>query len=86
MISNRTAVTDSNSPLTWFLLVLLLLGVLASVVGYVGCFRVVQSANGLTGPLSWLFLEAGLSLLRIFLWGYNPGFDDTHSLELILAS
>jgi hypothetical protein len=85
MIAKETAVTDSNVSLTWFLLVLLLLGVLALVVGYVGCFSVVQSSTRSTGPLSWLCLEAGLSLLRMFLWGFNPAFHDAPPLQLLLA-
>jgi hypothetical protein len=84
-IAEQTAVTDSNSPLTWLLLVLLLLGVLASIVGYVGCFSVVQSADRSSGPLSWLCLEAGLSLLRMFLWGWNPTGDDAPPLQLVLG-
>ena len=83
-IANGTPVNDSNSPLMWFLLVLLLLGVLASVVGYVGCFSVVQSAQGASGPVSWLCLETGLSLVRMFLWGYNPAFHNAPPLELVL--
>jgi hypothetical protein len=84
-IAYGTADTDSNSAFTWFLLILLVLGVLASIVGYVGCFSVVQSANGSKGPLSWLCLEAGLSLLRMFLWGWNPTRDDAPPLQLTLG-
>jgi hypothetical protein len=82
-IAEDTPATDRNPLLTWFLLAILLLSILASVVGYVGCFSVVQSASGSTGPLSWLCLEAGLSLLRMFLWSFNPV--NAQPLELILA-
>ena len=49
----------------WVFLILLLAGVLSIVVGYVGCFSVVQHAKSRTGPLSWLCLEAGLSIIRM---------------------
>jgi hypothetical protein len=37
---------------TWLLLCLLFIGLVASVVGYVGCFSVVQSSRSTLGPLS----------------------------------
>ena len=48
---------------TWLLLCLLLIGLVASLVGYVGCFSVVQNSTSTIGPVSWLCLEAGLSLI-----------------------
>ena len=39
---------------TWPLLFLLLFGLLASVVGYVGCFSIVQNSASTSGPVSWL--------------------------------
>ena len=70
---------------TWFLLFGLLLGVVASVVGYIGCFSVVQSTQKSTGPLSWLCLEAALSLVRMYIWSLNPQSDDAPPLEFVLA-
>jgi hypothetical protein len=70
---------------TWCLLFVLLLGVVASVVGYIGCFSVVQSTQKSSGPLSWLCLEAALSLLRMHIWGLNPQSDDAPPLEFVLA-
>ena len=79
---------DTASGLTdtvdWVFLILLLAGVLSIVVGYVGCFSVVQNAKSRTGPLSWLCLEAGLSMIRMILWGLNPEGDDAPPLELNL--
>lgn len=74
--------TKGNSPLIWICLVLLLLGIFASVVGYVGCFSVVQSSSSSTGPLIWLCLEASLSVIRIILWSSNPESDDAPPLQL----
>ena len=48
---------------TWVLLFLLLISLIASVVGYVGCFSVVQNSTLRIGPVSWLCLEAGLSVM-----------------------
>ena len=47
---------------TWLMLFLLLIGLLASVVGYVGCFSVVQNSISTIGPVSWLCLESVLKL------------------------
>ena len=82
--SDGLKTTDSHSAPIWFLLFLLLLGVIASVVGYIGCFSVVQSTQKSTGPLSWLCLEAALSLLRMYIWGLNPDSDDAPPLEFVL--
>jgi hypothetical protein len=73
-----------HGALDWVFLGLLLAGILSSVVGYVGCFSVVQNAKLRTGPLSWLCLEAGLSAIRMILWGLNPKGDDAPPLELVL--
>ena len=69
---------------TWLLQCLLLIGLVASVVGYVGCFSVVQNSTSIIGPVSWLFLEAGLSILRLAMWAWNPTRDDAPPLENIL--
>ena len=45
---------------TWLLLFLLLIGLVASIVGYAGCFSVVQNSTSTNGPVSWLCLETGL--------------------------
>ena len=57
---------------TWSLLCLLFFGLLASVVGYVGCFSIVQNSASTSGPVSWLCLEAGLSVVRLAIWAWNP--------------
>jgi hypothetical protein len=62
----------------------LLIGLLASLVGYVGCFSVVQNSTTIIGPISWLCLEAGLSVMRLAIWAWNPTKDDAPPLEIIL--
>jgi hypothetical protein len=69
---------------TWLLLFLLLIGLVASIVGYVGCFSVVQNSTSTIGPVSWLCLEAGLSVMRLAIWAWNPTGDDAPPLEIIL--
>ena len=62
----------------------LLIGIVACVVGYVGCFSVVQNSKTTIGPVSWLCLEAGLSVMRLAIWAWNPTNDDAPPLEIIL--
>ena len=69
---------------TWLMLFLLLIGLLASVVGYVGCFSVVQNSTSTIGPVSWLCLEAWLSVMRLAIWAWNPTRDNAPPLEIIL--
>ena len=69
---------------TWPLLCLLVIGLVASIVGYVGCFSVVQNSTSTFGPVSWLCLEAGLSLMRLGIWAWNPTSDDAPPLEITL--
>ena len=69
---------------TWLLLCALLIGLVASVVGYVGCFSVVQNSTSTFGPISWLCLEAGLSVMRLVIWAWNPTRDNAPPLEIIL--
>ena len=69
---------------TWLLLCILLIGLVASVVGYVGCFSVVQNSASTFGPVSWLCLEAGLSIIRLAIWAWNPTGDDAPPLEITL--
>ena len=67
---------------TWPLLFLLFIGLLASVVGYVGCFSIVQNSASSYGPVSWLCLEVGLSVVRLAIWASNPKSDDAPPLEI----
>lgn len=56
---------------------LLLIGIAAAGVGYVGCFGLVQASNtSLKGPGIWLALEVSLCIIRLIVWALNPGFDD----------
>ena len=69
---------------TWPLLFLLLIGLLASVVGYVGCFSIVQNSASSSGPVSWLCLEVGLSIMRLAIWAWNPTTDEAPPVEINL--
>ncbi len=54
----------------------LLIGLVAAVVGYVGSFTIIQASNTTRGPLLWLFAEAMLSIIRVAIWAANPSWDD----------
>ena len=69
---------------TWLMLFLLLIGLVASVVRYVGCFSIIQNSKSNLGPLGWLCLEVGLSVVRLAIWAWNPTGDDAPPLEIIL--
>ena len=65
---------------TWLMPLPLLIGLLASVVGYIGCFSVVQNSTSTLGPISWLCLEAGFSVMRLVIWA--RGTTRLHHLRL----
>ncbi|GLB39942.1 hypothetical protein LshimejAT787_0704520 [Lyophyllum shimeji] len=61
----------------------LTLGILACVIGYVGCFSIVQgSSNNSRAPIVWLVLEGTLTIFRMVAWGYNPRWDDLEPIKL----
>ncbi|KAF7358493.1 hypothetical protein MVEN_00899800 [Mycena venus] len=61
-----------------FCRLLLLVGIAASGIGYIGCFGLVQASNSssINGPGTWLGVEVFLCLIRLVIWASNPGFDD----------
>jgi hypothetical protein len=71
-------------PVYWPSQILLTLGILCSVVGYLGCFTVVQSVENNAAPLIWLGLEGGLSIIRMIIWGWNPDNDSAPRLQFRL--
>ena len=73
-----------TDALTWLFLCFLFFGVGASVVGYVGCFSVVQNSTSTIGPVIWLILEVALSVMRLILWASNPIWDDAPPLKITL--
>ncbi len=71
-------------PIYWPSQILLAFGILASVVGYLGCFTVVQSVKNNAAPAIWLGLEAALSIIRMFIWAANPEGDSAPRLQFRL--
>ncbi|KAJ7058315.1 hypothetical protein C8F01DRAFT_1303743 [Mycena amicta] len=65
----------SQSLLLWALRAALALGSVATAVGYLGCFNLVQTAST-HETLLWLGLEAALCLIHIFVWSINPKWDE----------
>ncbi|KAJ3535205.1 hypothetical protein NMY22_g6592 [Coprinellus aureogranulatus] len=70
-----------NTSLMWSIQCSLLFGVGLAVVGYIGCFSVVQASpkGSSKGPLIWLVCEALLAVIRTLLWAWNPPSDDPKS-------
>ncbi|KAH9487357.1 hypothetical protein JR316_0001431 [Psilocybe cubensis] len=69
--------------------ILLAIGLILSVIGYIGCFNLVSNASDTSaGPVVWVALEALLSVLRIVVWAFNPSWDDSKGItfNLRLAS
>ncbi|RXW25382.1 hypothetical protein EST38_g460 [Candolleomyces aberdarensis] len=56
-------------------------GLVLIVVGYIGCFSVVQASPraGSKGVLVWLICEALLAIIRTLVWAANPKWDDAKS-------
>ena len=54
----------------------MIIGLPMIVVGYVGCFNLVNESRVTGGPYVWLGIEAMLSVLRLALWGWNPEWDE----------
>ncbi|KAJ2927422.1 hypothetical protein H1R20_g9675, partial [Candolleomyces eurysporus] len=85
--------TSSQSPISPTILLcmcqfFLILGVVLTIVGYVGCFSVVQASPRADskGPLLWLVFEALLAVARTLLWASNPKWDDAKSPILLEKS
>ena len=65
----------------WPLLIILFIGSTTLVVGYVGCFSIVQSSHLSTAPVVWLGTEAALSIIRMVFWALNPSRDDADPMK-----
>jgi len=60
---------------------LLIVGVLSTIGGYIGCFYLIQhTSENSSGPLLWLGLEATLSVFRVLVWALNPSWDDSNGV------
>ncbi|KAF7344727.1 hypothetical protein MVEN_01633400 [Mycena venus] len=73
---------------TWSWLALtcaLLLGFLMTIVGYIGCFTIVQSSSVPSDTYIWLGSEATLAFIRLLVWGLNPSWDDSDGICLALT-
>jgi hypothetical protein len=68
--------------------IFLVFGVVLTIVGYIGCFSVVQASPRADskGALLWLVCEALLAVSRTLLWASNPEWDDAKSPILLEKS
>lgn len=64
--------------------ILLLMGFIMALVGYVGCFTIVQNAPNSTDTYIWLGAEAVLAFVRLLVWAANPSWDDSDGVLLIM--
>ncbi|KAJ6591277.1 hypothetical protein DFH09DRAFT_1420394, partial [Mycena vulgaris] len=63
--------------------VLLFFGISSTAVGYLGCFIVVQNSKA-SNTYIWLGVEIALAILRIYIWGLNPQWDEQTGVRLEL--
>ncbi|KAJ2934495.1 hypothetical protein H1R20_g2624, partial [Candolleomyces eurysporus] len=65
----------------WACQISLSFGLILIVVGYIGCFSVVQASPRADskGALVWLVCEALLAIFRTLVWAANPKWDDAKS-------
>ncbi|KAF7351971.1 hypothetical protein MVEN_01159200 [Mycena venus] len=77
----------TTSWLHWVLWTATLLGFGMSLLGYIGCFTVVQDPRSTTTDIYiWLSLEFLLALFRMGIWAWNPAGDDSAGLQIQLDS
>ncbi|KAJ7257410.1 ankyrin repeat-containing domain protein [Mycena rebaudengoi] len=75
----------TNTWMEFSLLFALLSGFLMTLVGYIGCFTIVQGASDSLDTYIWLAAEVVLSLIRLGIWAGNPSWDDSDGIWLKLA-
>ncbi|KAJ7859598.1 hypothetical protein B0H14DRAFT_3628869 [Mycena olivaceomarginata] len=79
-LAMKPYLTDTWGWLT--MLSALLLGFLMTLVGYVGCFTIVQNSSVPSDTYIWLGAEAVLAAIRLLTWASNPSWDDSDGLWL----
>ncbi|KAJ7083797.1 hypothetical protein C8R44DRAFT_991958 [Mycena epipterygia] len=68
----------------WEMLFALLFGFLMTIIGYIGCFTIVQNSSTPSDTYIWLALELALALIRLLTWALNPPWDDSDGVRLRL--
>ena len=64
---------------------IIFIGMVASVIGYVGCFTLVNDPMATdTGRYLWIVLEAVMALIRMAIWASDSLDDDSPGLKLSL--
>ncbi|KAF7334904.1 hypothetical protein MVEN_02240100 [Mycena venus] len=72
---------------TWSWLIMLcalLVGILMTLVGYIGSFTIVQNSSTSSDTYIWLGAEAALAFIRILIWALNPTWDDSDGIRFRL--
>ncbi|KAJ7576261.1 hypothetical protein C8J56DRAFT_800403, partial [Mycena floridula] len=81
LIPRLTALVSTDWLLHLYQLTMAI-GMLMIVVGYVGCFNLVNHSTAANGPYVWLSLEVILSILRITLWGWDSLKSDATMIQM----
>ncbi|KAJ7598088.1 hypothetical protein C8J56DRAFT_769355, partial [Mycena floridula] len=81
LIPRLTALVSTDWLLHLYQLTMAI-GMLMIVVGYVGCFNLVNQSTAANGPYVWLSLEVILSILRITLWGWDSLKSDATMIQM----
>ena len=69
---------------TWLLLCLLSIVLAATLVGYFGCYSVVQNSTSNSASVVWLFAESILTLIRSASCAWDPTSNKAPPLEITL--
>ncbi|KAF7339149.1 hypothetical protein MVEN_01991800 [Mycena venus] len=62
----------------------ILSGFFMTLVGYIGCFTIVQNSRTALDTYIWLVAEATLALIRLLVWASNPPWDESDGLQFRL--
>ncbi|KAJ7691717.1 hypothetical protein B0H17DRAFT_553322 [Mycena rosella] len=73
-----------NTGAWWTMAILLMGGFAMTLVGYVGCFAIVQGSTIQSDTYIWLGTETALALIRLIIWAVNPAGDDPEGACLTL--
>ncbi|KAF7347047.1 hypothetical protein MVEN_01458500 [Mycena venus] len=81
-LTNRIKAYLTTTGSCWAFIGGLMLGFLMTIIGYIGCFTIVQGSSVPSDTYIWLGAEATLALVRLLVWGFNPSWDDSDGICL----
>ncbi|KAJ7778056.1 ankyrin repeat-containing domain protein [Mycena olivaceomarginata] len=70
----------------WIALICALgIGFFMTIIGYIGCFTLVQGSSTPLDIYIWLSAESTLAFFRLLIWALNPPWDDSDGICLTLT-